>query len=73
MVIGELPEIETKENRALRIQYSECLEMSMQYLPVTIIRQGDPREAAIAELIVDGQPSNHAVALDIWVRELNHV
>jgi hypothetical protein len=47
--------------------------MSMQYLPVTIVGHSDPRETAIAELLVDGQPSNPAAELDIWVRGSSHV
>jgi hypothetical protein len=50
---GELERRETAENAALWETIDECRQISGRYLPVVVIRQGDPREAAIGKMLLD--------------------
>jgi hypothetical protein len=70
---GDLPVLEGKENQSLREKYEKCCELSGKYLPLMLIGQGDPREVVMGSLLVDSQPANPLAALDVWIREMQHV
>jgi hypothetical protein len=66
---SELPVIESAENLDLRDRHQQCCELSGKYLSLEIIGQGDQREAVLATVLVDAQPTNPVDALDVWTRQ----
>jgi hypothetical protein len=67
---AEVPKLDSKESEDLNARIGECWEISGRYLPVEIIAQGNPKEAEIASLLVDTQPANPNLGLEVWIREL---
>jgi hypothetical protein len=66
----EVPKLDSKESEDLNRRIEECWDISGKYLPVEILVQGNPKEVEIASLLVDTQPANPNLGLEVWIREL---
>jgi hypothetical protein len=64
---GNLEECETPEKTALFEMVQECQHLSRNYLPLIVVRQGDPNEAAIGGLLLD-QPGRGPPFADWYSR-----
>jgi hypothetical protein len=67
----EVPVIETAANERLNGIIRGCWELSGRYLPVSVVPQGDPREAVFGDLLVDDAVASGRNLAD-WIRHFGY-
>jgi hypothetical protein len=66
--VNYVPRLETRENQRLNKIIEGCWALSGRYLTVTVMRQGDPREAVFAEVLVDDAIAG-GMRLADWIKQ----
>jgi hypothetical protein len=68
----DVPTLDGPANRDLNAAIQECWTISRRYLPVTLITQGDPREAIFAQLLVEDSAVAGAVFSE-WRKQVMRI